>query len=139
MKPSSEIKMIHHWLYRKYGKPQICENPKCTNTSKTEYCLIAGKKYARNRKNFRNLCKSCHRKYDYMSGLLENQRKACGRIGKMTGNKNGKVRCKFSIKDIKDIRKYCQRGHQQKYIAAYYKVDPSTISLICNNKTYREF
>ncbi|MEK6879365.1 MAG: hypothetical protein AABY22_07155 [Nanoarchaeota archaeon] len=57
---------LHKWLRRIYGNANKCENPDCKSIVKTyEYALLKRKKYERKRENFWQLCRSCHRKYDY--------------------------------------------------------------------------
>lgn len=56
---------IHAWLRTKFGKASICENSKCLGKGRTyEWALIKGREYERKRKNFWQLCHSCHKKYD---------------------------------------------------------------------------
>lgn len=56
---------IHNWLRKIYGQANHCENNKCKKISKHfEWSLLKGKKYERKRKNFWQLCTSCHAMYD---------------------------------------------------------------------------
>ena len=60
-----EYMAIHTWLRSNFGKASCCENKECTKIyKKFEYALIKGKKYEKNRDNFMQLCRSCHKKYD---------------------------------------------------------------------------
>lgn len=66
MNPS--VSNVHAWLNREYGSATLCEAEKhdyLKVVKKFDYALIHGKKYARNRKNFKMLCRSCHLKYDW--------------------------------------------------------------------------
>jgi hypothetical protein len=66
----------HMWLTYHYGKPTKCENPTChyprknkrglmmQYPSRFEWALLKGKKHDHNRKNYIQLCPSCHRQYD---------------------------------------------------------------------------
>ena len=56
----------HQWLRRIYGKATHCENKKCTskNPKRFEWANIS-KKYFRRRNDWKQLCASCHRKYDF--------------------------------------------------------------------------
>ena len=67
----------HKWLYKTFGKAGKCENftsqflefP-CKNTSKRfEWALLDGKKYERKIENFKELCHSCHKKYDFRKNI----------------------------------------------------------------------
>lgn len=57
---------IHQWMIRTYGKAKMCESEKCNGlVNSYEWSLLKGKTYQRKRENFWQLCKSCHRKYDF--------------------------------------------------------------------------
>lgn len=58
---------VHQWLIRNFGKAIFCENESCDRTTSKSYhyALIHGKEYEKIRSNFKMLCNSCHRKYDY--------------------------------------------------------------------------
>jgi hypothetical protein len=59
------VRAIHRWINRHYGKANHCENITCEGKSKWfEWALIKGKDYARLRSCFKQLCRSCHVKYD---------------------------------------------------------------------------
>ena len=52
----------HKKLRKLYGKPTLCEN--CGATENIEYANIS-KTYSSDRSDYKTLCRSCHRKYDY--------------------------------------------------------------------------
>lgn len=66
---------LHQWIYRKYGKPNKCENKNCKYPRKNsrgilmlfpkryEWANVDGK-YTRDRKSWLMLCPSCHRTMD---------------------------------------------------------------------------
>lgn len=57
---------IHHFLGRKIGKANKCENPECEGKSDNyEWALKKGCQYDQNVENFIQLCTPCHRKYDF--------------------------------------------------------------------------
>jgi hypothetical protein len=64
---------IHAWLIYNHGKAVKCENNLCKSNKpkRYEWALLKGNDYKKDRKNFIQLCPSCHRKYDF----TENQRK----------------------------------------------------------------
>lgn len=62
----ANVSAIHNWLAR-FFKKKVCE--KCGNTKTLDWALKTNKKYSHNRKNFIVLCRSCHFKYDYASGV----------------------------------------------------------------------
>jgi hypothetical protein len=57
---------FHQWIRRHYGKANHCENPDCRykNPKRYEWALIHGYEHDHKRKNYWQLCKSCHVKYD---------------------------------------------------------------------------
>ena len=58
----------HRFMRLKYGKAYKCENRKCIGKSKEfEWSKIRGRKYTRNIKDYKMLCKSCHRQYDRLT------------------------------------------------------------------------
>lgn len=58
-------RFVHYWLKVNYGKATKCESDTCEEKSKRyEWSLIHPNKYEAKRENFRQLCKSCHAKYD---------------------------------------------------------------------------
>lgn len=55
---------LHDWIKRYYGLASKCENRKCLGKSKIyQWANISGK-YKRRRSDFKQLCVSCHRRYD---------------------------------------------------------------------------
>lgn len=57
---------VHTWLKRFFKKKMICEmcGIKHKDKIKIDWALKKGCKYERKRKNFIELCKKCHHKYD---------------------------------------------------------------------------
>lgn len=56
---------VHYYLKSKYGVAQKCESKKCKKISTTfQWAKIKGKEYDFKRKNFKQLCVSCHTLYD---------------------------------------------------------------------------
>lgn len=57
---------VHQWMRDKYGTPKICDTKNCQSASIWfDWALIHGKKYERKRANFKRLCRTCHRRYDF--------------------------------------------------------------------------
>ena len=54
-------KSLHQWVYRKLGKPLICE--KCESTKNVEWANKSGD-YKRDLSDWLKLCRFCHRKHD---------------------------------------------------------------------------
>lgn len=60
------VSAIHRWLNYHYGRADHCENITCEGKGKKfDWALIKGKDYKRLRSVFKQLCRSCHVKYDY--------------------------------------------------------------------------
>ena len=48
------IRAIHRWINKYYGKADRCEDPNCKNISAWfEWALIKGRKYLRKRENYK--------------------------------------------------------------------------------------
>lgn len=55
---------LHSYIQKKFGKASKCENKECTGKSyRYEWANISGK-YTRFKKDYKQLCKSCHNKLD---------------------------------------------------------------------------
>jgi hypothetical protein len=57
---------IHRYLRQHFPKSGICDE--CGQVKPTEYALIKGRTYSRNREDYRELCKLCHNRYDQTGG-----------------------------------------------------------------------
>jgi hypothetical protein len=53
---------IHRYLRTHNPKTGICDE--CGLEKRTEFALIKGRQYSRNREDYRELCKKCHNNYD---------------------------------------------------------------------------
>lgn len=61
--PDDDYCALHGWLRSTYRKNGTCD--KCGSAEKpTEFSLIHGRLYTKNREDYRELCKKCHMKYD---------------------------------------------------------------------------
>lgn len=59
---------MHMWIRKQLGTPKLCAYCGATNKKKYEWANISHK-YKRDVKDWRRLCTSCHRRYDY--GLID--------------------------------------------------------------------
>lgn len=55
---------VHDWMTKHYGQPIGCEECGTTDHSKTYGWANISREYKRDRKDFKRMCMSCHRKYD---------------------------------------------------------------------------
>jgi len=57
---------IHRWVWKYYGKAHKCEGIECTNKNPAHYewANISGE-YKKDIKDWKQLCPSCHKKFDY--------------------------------------------------------------------------
>lgn len=54
----------HRWIYKNHGKATYCTNNSIHRTKRFEWANIS-KNYLFDIKDWKQLCVSCHRKYDY--------------------------------------------------------------------------
>jgi hypothetical protein len=54
---------IHAWLCKNFPKSRLCEE--CAAGGPTDYALIHGRDYSRDREDYRELCRPCHIVYDH--------------------------------------------------------------------------
>ncbi len=67
LKADAGYTAIHTYLRKYFPKSGYCDE--CgDDTRKTEYALIKGRSYTRNREDYRELCKLCHNRYDETGG-----------------------------------------------------------------------
>lgn len=52
---------IHYWIYRHFGKAKVCTD--CGSDNRVEWANISGK-YKRDIKDYKQLCRKCHAKFD---------------------------------------------------------------------------
>lgn len=56
----------HTYMSKHYPKSGTCES--CGKSGYTEYALIKGREYSRDRQDYQELCRPCHNSYDGMGG-----------------------------------------------------------------------
>ncbi len=84
---------IHLWIKKHWGAPDHCDMCGCFGASRYEWCNL-DKQYRRVRRDWAQLCPSCHRKYDHARIREEVYRGFC---------KNGHLLCENTT--------YNNRGH----------------------------
>ena len=61
----AKYQALHTWIRKYHGSADRCENPDCKGISNDfQWALKPGRKYSRNIKDYKQLCRSCHRKMD---------------------------------------------------------------------------
>jgi len=74
----------HFWVRKNWGKATKCEGDSCSGKSKTyEWANLEGK-YTRSRADWKQMCHSCHFKYDFSIG----QREKCREASRIKGVNN---------------------------------------------------
>lgn len=76
MGDDASYRALHTYVNKHYPKKGICEE--CEQIKPTDYALIHGRKYSRNREDYWELCRVCHTTYD--------RKKDHGEPPMMTGN-----------------------------------------------------
>ena len=74
----NEYSNIHQWIRSHYGSATKCENNNCeyNDPKRFEWALRKGKKYEKNINNFKQMCASCHRKYDLTNEIKKHIKEA---------------------------------------------------------------
>lgn len=55
---------VHIWMHKHFGKATLCEDCHCIDAKKYEWANIS-QTYLRDRSDWKQLCSSCHKKFDY--------------------------------------------------------------------------
>ncbi len=138
---------IHIWLRKTFGRAKKCENPKCEDKCKIyEWALWKGKEYIKKRENFRMLCKSCHKKYDYtdeakkkISNALVGIKRSKETLLKMGRAKRGNTfRARLTLGQVSEIRESYDMGDTtQKELGEIFGVTRTQIGYIVNYKSWK--
>lgn len=104
---------VHLWLRAQYGKADHCENQCGSASTRFEWAKLPGKPYARDRANFKMLCKSCHARMDQTK----------------------EVALKMSLAQTKraDYLEYCIRGHRRTEENTRWRKRSHIISPVCKD------
>ena len=101
---------IHTYLRKHFPKSGVCEE--CGKAGETDYALIKGRSYSRNREDYRELCRQCHVNYDEIGGSrwrgIDTARKLAGQAPS--------CRCGCGTQVTFDS----SHGHWHRYAAGHY-------------------
>lgn len=113
----------HIWARNNFGKPDKCDE--CEEDKKRiEWANISGK-FLRDRKDWKKLCVSCHRKFDYSRGSYHSRGEDYSHS-------------KLTEKDVLKIREeYIPYKNSYYKIGKKYGVDYSTIYRIIKGKNWK--
>ena len=79
----------HQWINRNYGKANKCEHCNIKNANRYHWANISGK-YKRNVSDYKQLCVSCHGKYNHLQKYGDKCRKGHPRLPEnLRRKKNG--------------------------------------------------
>ena len=67
---------LHTYVNKHYPKNKVCEE--CKQDGRTDYALIHGREYSRDRTDYRELCRVCHTTYDRQRDHGESPLCKCG-------------------------------------------------------------
>jgi hypothetical protein len=116
---SAGYSALHRYLNDHYPKTGICD--KCGAAARTEYALIRGREYSRDRSGYRELCPACHRAYDIDS--------------RPRGERNRKA--KLTEDAVRDIRRRYAAGEPRRSLALLYGISLPAIHQVVTGKTWR--
>lgn len=120
--PSTSYGAIHRHLQRHFIKTGQCV--RCESIRRTEFALITGRAYSRNREDYLELCVPCHRRYD---GNLPPV---------MLGAANPSVRINEAI--VVEARMLHSLGeHSGRELARKYGIGKTTMQKALNRETWK--
>ncbi len=77
---------LHKWIRKRFGRADHCESRNCPKTCfRFEWALKKGRRYSRDIKDYKQLCSSCHKRYDY-TDERKNKMRASMKGRKITWN-----------------------------------------------------
>lgn len=94
---------LHAWVRAKYGKPNQCENKNCPKKSTTYQWSNVSGRYLRDKKDWQQLCASCHKVYDYKPSPFCRRGHELEVVGILIDNRGSRI-CKE-----------CKRNNARKY------------------------
>jgi hypothetical protein len=110
------VDAFHKYLGRHHPKTGICDQ--CGAAAKTDYALIHGREYSRNRNDYRELCRKCHAGYDLGGALAASAKLTEAAVGEIS-------------------RRYAA-GESQRSLSREYGVTQSAISMALAGKTWSQ-
>lgn len=119
--PSKTYSAVHEHLRVHHPKSGECQ--KCHARRHTEYALIHGKTYSRNRLDYLELCVPCHRRYDGNLPPVMQGEDAPG--------------SKLTEEIVIEARALYRRGESGRSLASKYKVSKSGMQAAINRETWR--
>lgn len=139
---------LHKYLRENYPKTGTCEE--CGNRAGTEYSLIKGRTYSRNREDYRELCPLCHRRYDLGGTELSPEvraRMSAGRKRSWDENrpegpvpwiKRGEdsLSAKLTTEIVRECRVRYSAGESVASLAREFGVGPKTMHQAVTGKTW---
>ena len=112
----------HTWVRNNYGRATRCEH--CGSRKNVHWANISGE-HKRDRKDWKQLCVSCHRIYDYSRGAAHTR-----------GETHQKT--KHTKTQVREIRsKYVPRKYSYGKLSAEYGVAVPTIAMIIQRKNWK--
>ena len=63
---------VHKWIYKEFGKANCCENCGIVHKKKYHWANLSGK-YTREKDDWKQMCGSCHKKYDLSNNVTANK------------------------------------------------------------------
>lgn len=130
----SEIMSLHSKLRRKHGSATHCESKKCEGKSTIyEWALKKGHEYSDNPKDYKQLCRSCHRRYDLTEEKLN---KANKNLWWAQDDNKYPSMIKINQKKADEIRKLFKSGVRVKLLMKKYNMSEPAVYDVINRKSW---
>lgn len=131
----ASYRALHGYICAHHPKTGTCEE--CGQAAeRTQYALIHGRTYSRNRSDYRELCSPCHVRYDRGGKRLSADARAKVSVG-MRANRDSRAQSKLTMVIATEIRRrHAAEGISHAALAREWGVGRQTVSDLLSGRTW---